>query len=413
MRTAFTSQRIRRLVFAILVPATAFALAAPAWPAAPATLSYQGVLTDAAGALVPNGPHAIEFRLYAAESGGAPLWSENHSSVVVELGGFAVVLGSSTPLALAFDAPYWLGVSVDGGAELTPRTVLTASPYALALRLPWAVSQSEPAIPLLSLRNTGASLALRVSPGLEVGASGIEAGRLQIWGSSAPNASILAEGNFDGFGNPRLTVTGAAGAMTVTTSANGDAFLQLPAGSISASEIANEPGFALSRQPAANLPVTSTTTMQTLLIVSLTTPSVGWVVVEADGQHGMTSAGGDNLIALQIDETDGGTPDPEHYLLSGYAGDAPNGSTFQSIRVRRAYFKPAGTHAFRLEARKESPGGTSWLWNPSLTATFMPTSYGGVVSGVTGVGGPPSSAASPASVQLDAARNQAAGPPRR
>jgi hypothetical protein len=42
-------------------------------------------------------------------------------------------LGSVSPLTPAFDVPYWLGVTIGSGAELQPRTALTAAPYALAL----------------------------------------------------------------------------------------------------------------------------------------------------------------------------------------------------------------------------------------------------------------------------------------
>src|SRR5206468_924397 len=35
------------------------------------------------------------------------------------------------PPTLDFSKTYWLGVSVDGGAEMTPRTSLTSVPYAL------------------------------------------------------------------------------------------------------------------------------------------------------------------------------------------------------------------------------------------------------------------------------------------
>ena len=42
----------------------------------------------------------------------------------------SVVLGSVTPIGIAFDGPLWLGIAVDGGAELTPRVELTTSPYA-------------------------------------------------------------------------------------------------------------------------------------------------------------------------------------------------------------------------------------------------------------------------------------------
>lgn len=96
----------------------------------PQTLNYQGVLTDAGGTVVPDGNYNIAFKLYDVPAGGTHLWEEAHV-VAVGKGIFNVVLGSLVPLALPFDKPYWLGVRVAGGAELTPRIALTSSAYSM------------------------------------------------------------------------------------------------------------------------------------------------------------------------------------------------------------------------------------------------------------------------------------------
>jgi len=96
----------------------------------PETLSYQGVLTDAGGVVVADGSYDVTFRLYDVPSGGSPLWEETQSLQVVK-GIFNAVLGSSNPLTLPFDTTYYLGISVGGGAELTPRVELTSAPYSL------------------------------------------------------------------------------------------------------------------------------------------------------------------------------------------------------------------------------------------------------------------------------------------
>ena len=106
------------------------------WPAAaevPSTLSYQGVLADASGVAVADGPYSITFKLYNVVAGGTELWSEVQV-VQVSKGIFSAVLGSVQPLTLPFDIPYWLGLSVAGGAELTPRTELTSSAYSQTAR---------------------------------------------------------------------------------------------------------------------------------------------------------------------------------------------------------------------------------------------------------------------------------------
>ena len=69
--------------------------------------------------------------LYGAASGGAAIYTETHSTIIFK-GVFQLVIGSITPIpsTLAFDKPYFIGVGVDGGAELVPRTAMTTAPYA-------------------------------------------------------------------------------------------------------------------------------------------------------------------------------------------------------------------------------------------------------------------------------------------
>ena len=98
----------------------------------PRTISFQGVLTDAAGNLVQDGNHPLTLRLYAGATGGSSLYTESQTVPVVK-GIFNVIIGSVTPIpvSIGFGQAYFLGVSVDGGAELSPRSALTAVPYSL------------------------------------------------------------------------------------------------------------------------------------------------------------------------------------------------------------------------------------------------------------------------------------------
>jgi hypothetical protein len=105
-------------------------LAAPTAAEVPSTLSYQGVLTDASGSAVNDGTYTIEFRIYDVASGGSALWTETRSVDVLK-GVFSVILGEVSPILLGFDAQYWLGISVAGEAELTPRMKLASSAYSL------------------------------------------------------------------------------------------------------------------------------------------------------------------------------------------------------------------------------------------------------------------------------------------
>lgn len=96
----------------------------------PQTLHYQGVLMDAGGTVAADGDYSIIFMIYSVPAGGIALWMETNL-VEVNKGIFNVTLGESAPLELPFDSQYWLAMSVEGEAELSPRVPLAAAPYSL------------------------------------------------------------------------------------------------------------------------------------------------------------------------------------------------------------------------------------------------------------------------------------------
>ena len=98
-----------------------------------ATLSMQGTIRNSTGSAVPDGTYSLTFKLYTVESGGTAVWTETQNEVRVVGGVYSALLGSTTPLNAAFNVPYYVGVAVDGGAELIPRFRLTSAPYALSL----------------------------------------------------------------------------------------------------------------------------------------------------------------------------------------------------------------------------------------------------------------------------------------
>ncbi|HOX46030.1 MAG TPA: hypothetical protein PK668_20675 [Myxococcota bacterium] len=101
--------------------------------AAPAYVPVQGYLTDAEGNPV-DGEVSLELRLWDAMIGGAQVFTETQS-VLVEQGFFTLYLGGTgTPaldLAVFRDQDnLFLGIVVNGGAELQPRLSLGSVPYA-------------------------------------------------------------------------------------------------------------------------------------------------------------------------------------------------------------------------------------------------------------------------------------------
>ncbi len=97
-------------------------------------LSIQGILKKANGDAVVDGNYDLTFKLYTAETGGTPIWTENQMDVEVTSGIYSTVLGNSDTLDVPFNQPYYLGITVGSGVnEMTPRIQLTSAPYALSL----------------------------------------------------------------------------------------------------------------------------------------------------------------------------------------------------------------------------------------------------------------------------------------
>ena len=96
----------------------------------PRTLSYQGTLANKSGGPVADGTHTMVLNLYASRTGKVVLYSKS-VSVVTSNGLFNTLL-DSIPDTLVFDKQLYLGISIDGDPELSPRTPLTAAAYSLS-----------------------------------------------------------------------------------------------------------------------------------------------------------------------------------------------------------------------------------------------------------------------------------------
>lgn len=97
----------------------------------PKTMSFQGYLTDKTTGEPKNGNFDIKFSLYDASTGGAELWFDDYSAVVVDKGLYNVILGDKKPIDLPFDKVYYLQVKV-GLENLDPRITLTSAAYSLS-----------------------------------------------------------------------------------------------------------------------------------------------------------------------------------------------------------------------------------------------------------------------------------------
>ncbi len=95
-------------------------------------IAFQGYLTDDNGDAL-SGTYALTLTIYDALTDGNALFTETHSSVAVTSGVFDLLIGDVSQIAddsIFNGAIQYLGIKVDGGTELSPRTPLVAVPYA-------------------------------------------------------------------------------------------------------------------------------------------------------------------------------------------------------------------------------------------------------------------------------------------
>jgi hypothetical protein len=94
----------------------------------PEIITYQAQIVNSNGVIIPDGNYEMTFKLYNSETGGTALWTETQTLGVAN-GVVDVHLGFSSQLNIEFSQMLWLGITIEQGSELTPRTILTSSPF--------------------------------------------------------------------------------------------------------------------------------------------------------------------------------------------------------------------------------------------------------------------------------------------
>ncbi len=121
------------------------ALAMVSWAqSVPQLINYQGRLTDGSGQPLTDGATVdLTFSFYGAELGGTPLFltvlqedvAVNKGIYNVLIGSGSITPGSESTLAFVFQnhADVWMGVKADADPEMTPRSRISAVPYAMSV----------------------------------------------------------------------------------------------------------------------------------------------------------------------------------------------------------------------------------------------------------------------------------------
>jgi hypothetical protein len=197
-----------RLPFAslgvLLMASTASALA-------PRTIPFEGKLTNSAGQPV-TAATSVVLSLYTVPSGGTAIWSETKSITPSADGLFSTQLGSTTafPAAVAFDAPYYLGVKVGANAEMTPRVALAAVPYALSLPNVTVTAAGNVGIGMTTPRTDRLDINGRLGFQQKAGDE-VSAGTLDYRGYDPTSFSIVGAGTVANARNVRLFDTLSVG----------------------------------------------------------------------------------------------------------------------------------------------------------------------------------------------------------
>jgi len=118
----------------VVIPAYLGAQSAPSSTPVPSLIAYQGQLLASNGE-PRTGNVLLTFALYADQTGGAPLWTEQHVVALDAAGYYAIILGARTQGGLPRDffitgTARWIGVAVDADPE-QPRFMLLSVAYAL------------------------------------------------------------------------------------------------------------------------------------------------------------------------------------------------------------------------------------------------------------------------------------------
>jgi hypothetical protein len=102
------------------------------------SLSIQGSIQNSSGIALPDGQYELIFNIYDVATGGQAVWTETQPQVDIIGGLYSSILGLITPLTASgsdfnFTKPYYLGVTLKGNQEISPRAELSASAYSLSV----------------------------------------------------------------------------------------------------------------------------------------------------------------------------------------------------------------------------------------------------------------------------------------
>ncbi|MCK5125244.1 MAG: hypothetical protein KAR42_03220 [candidate division Zixibacteria bacterium] len=368
----------------------------------PSPIPYQGRLTDDTGAPVADGTYELTFSIYEGKANGTPLWTAPSRSVNVAAGLFTFDLGYSPsfPDGLFEDSVRYLGITVGSDAEIAPRTRLQSVPYAYQALRADEVANEDQFVHTAGDTMVGSLVFDPDNDGVYEGRFAANSTASNIYLRSNDTTTVFLFGElfgqlllndaYDGLRRVSLSAFNSGGAFVLKNSDNskqiifnsgydGDESVMLPDDAINSDEILDEVGFASNTQ-SDFVVITSTAAMQDVVTVTITPPAVGYLFISAQYFVRLYNTTDYNSCFIQIDATAGGSLVSGAYSLAGLNGSASTADNFFPSYSSRMYYVAGSTPlTFRLEARKSlMANGDISIRNATITALYIPTSYGSV-----------------------------------
>jgi len=327
---------------------------------APTTISYQGRLTDDAGQPISS-TSSVTFAVYAAPTGGSPLFTTTQNITPDANGIFTVELG---PIGAAvFDgSKRYLGIKVGADAEMTPRQLLTSGPYSFS-----ANSIADNAVGSAQIANgsvTAADIAAGAVANSELATNAVTTDK--IASGAVANADIASN-----------AVNGA----------------KVADGSLTDADMADEPGLTYAETGDGNTLVDLTGTGKVFTSVTLNAPTSGYALVTAVGIAFVTHTLGtfDNVI-MKVSRTSGdvGTPSFATALVR-VPDDWPSSTQryCETFTITHMFPVSAGNNTFYLNGYESSGTGNDDILAPRIMAVFIPSLYGSAPAPVIDPGNKP------------------------
>ncbi|MFI5201445.1 MAG: hypothetical protein ACHQNE_03570, partial [Candidatus Kapaibacterium sp.] len=244
-------------------------------------ISYQGVVTQNGTPL--SNTHAVTVSIYTTATGGTAMYTETQSAVPFTAGLFNIMVGSITALpTFASGTSYYVGVSIDAGAELTPRSQLGSAPMVVGGNVSTLNSLSG-AVTLsggggTTINQSGQTITISSSGGGGTGIQGIQNtdGTINVTSPNGPTATI---GLADNAVNTAKLANNSVTTAKIVTGAVTDAVVGSGAATNGQVLTANGSGGATWVTPAAlTLPFTQSLTSASNLF-SLTNLGTGSALV--------------------------------------------------------------------------------------------------------------------------------------